>query len=409
MKFKCIFLFITFIYTSNLKAQESQETLLTQFSPFLSKAYYNFNLGIVRYPFTNDNLNDGTYAGGIRKNGFSGRFLLGYKFTEDLAIQFGVMRPATWFEFTDINGQKFDKSVWINLWSLSFKKNFNINKRLAFYAEAGVGNLNRVGTRVGGEVVYPDAHYASLVTGAGFKYTLNKNWDLMLNGMYLPESKKHNQPYTLQTSLGLLYNFKQIPREEAEDYANNESYFFPKRFIQIGYANSDVGFFPNRFFSMNAKVGNTESVGLPVFWLGDSKAAHTLSITYQQTAFHTEKLFSLDWGVSITGFQTEATKTNVFAFSVFPVLRFYVMRKKPMDLYINYSVIGPTFLTKKNIDNLATGPKLTYQDFMGIGMFVGEKRKLNFELRIMHYSNGNIFSKNSGVAIPVVFTVGKTL
>lgn len=409
MLFKRIVLVLTIIFTFNVSAQETLETPLTQFSPFLSRAYYNFNFGLVRYPFSNKNLKMGTTSGGVNKNGFSGRFLFGYKFKEDLAIQFGVMRPATWFEFKDINGQKFEKSVWINLWSLSIKKNFNINDRLAFYTEAGIGNLNRVGVRIGGEVIYPDAHYASLVTGAGFKYSLNKNWDLMINGMYLPESKKHDQPHILQSSLGLLYNLRQIPKEEAEGYANNSKYFFPKRFIQIGYANSGIGFFTNRFLSMNAKIGNTESLGLPVFWLGDSKAAHTLSLTYQQTAFHTEKLFSLDWGVSVTGFQTEATKTNVFAFSIFPVLRFYVLRKKAMDLYINYSVIGPTFLTKKNIDNLETGPKLTYQDFMGLGMFVGKKRNLNFELRIMHYSNGNIFSKNSGVAIPVVFTVGKTL
>ena len=78
-------------------------------------------------------------------------------------------------------------------------------------------------------------------------------------------------------------------------------------------------------------------------------------------------------------------------------------------MYLNYSIIGPTYLTKKNIDNLPTGPKLTYQDFMGIGAFFGKHRKYNFELRIMHYSNGNISPQNDGVAIPVMLTFGKTL
>jgi hypothetical protein len=45
---------------------------------------------------------------------------------------------------------------------------------------------------------------------------------------------------------------------------------------------------------------------------------------------------------------------------------------------------------------------------MGLGVFFGEKRSYNAELRIMHYSNGNIFTENSGVAVPVQFTFGKT-
>lgn len=77
-------------------------------------------------------------------------------------------------------------------------------------------------------------------------------------------------------------------------------------------------------------------------------------------------------------------------------------------MYANYSLIGPTFLTKKNIDNLNTGPKTTFQDTMGLGVFFGKQRSYNAELRIMHYSNGIIFPQNSGVAVPIQFTLGKT-
>lgn len=89
-------------------------------------------------------------------------------------------------------------------------------------------------------------------------------------------------------------------------------------------------------------------------------------------------------------------------------MRFYLLRRKGFDMYTNYSLIGPTFLTKGNLDKLDTGPKITYQDTMGLGVFFGENRSYNAELRIMHYSNGNIFTKNSGVAVPIQFTIGKT-
>jgi hypothetical protein len=98
----------------------------------------------------------------------------------------------------------------------------------------------------------------------------------------------------------------------------------------------------------------------------------------------------------------------VLAFSIFPTIRFYLMRRKDFDMYTNYSLIGPTLLTKDNLDNLNTGPKITYQDMMGLGIFFGKKRKYNAELRIMHYSNGNIFTQNAGVAVPIQFTFGKT-
>lgn len=407
MKKKILFI-VFLIFISNLFSQENEEKLPSQFSPFLSKTYYNFNFGLVHYPFSNKNLKPGYISENTESNAFSGRFLLGYKIRENLGLQFGVMRPASWFKYTNINGIQYDKSVWINLWSLSLKKSITLNNRLRAYGELGIGNLNRVGFSIGEDVIYSDAHYATLVSGLGLEYSLKKNWNLLINTTYLPTSKKHNQPYTFQSSLGLSYNVQPIPQKEALKRAQDSVYFFPKRTIQIGYGTSKIGFYPNEFLSMKATIGNFDSFGIPVFWLGDSEAGHTFSVTYQQTAFRSKKLFSLDWGLSITGFQTVATKTNVLAFSIYPIVRFYLLRRKAFDSYLSYSIIGPTFISKSNIDNLETGPKFTYQDFIEMGAFLGEKRKLNLALKIIHYSNGNIFSKNAGIAIPVTLSLGKT-
>jgi len=404
-RFEKILFFVCLCFITTASSKENR--LLTEYSPFLSRAYYNFNLGYVSYKFSDTYFNRGYFSNGRKKNRFSGRFLLGYKLSNSFALQFGVMRPAFWYEVKNVNGEVNKKSVWINLWSLSLKKNLQLSNRLGIYGELGIGNLTRVGFKFYEEVAYPDAHYATLVGGIGLQYKLSKKWDLLLNAMYLPESSKHNQPYVLQSTIGLQYNLKQIPRVEARNY-RAANYFFPKRLIQIGYGSDGIGFFTNRFFSMNAKVGKVENFGLPIFWHGKSEAKNTLSVMYQKTAFRTEKLFSLDWGVSITGFQTVATNQNVLAVSIFPVLRFYLLRQKTFDFYVNYSIIGPAYLTKKDIDGLSTGPRITYQDFMGIGAFLGEKRAYNFDIKIMHYSNGNIFTDNAGVAIPLTFTVGKT-
>lgn len=403
---KCFFLFFVFI-TINFYGQKEKRST-TQLSCFLSKSYFSANFGGVFYPFSNNNLAEGYATDSFSKNVFSGRFLLGYKIKPDLAIQFGVMRPASWFIYNNVNNIGYERSVWINVWSLSLKKNFILNNKLSLFAEAGIANATRVGFSINDKVIYDNAHFGSLIYGLGANYKLSEKWRLSLSGAFLPKAKKHNQPSISQASVGFEYHLQQVPKEKALEYEENKSYFFPKNMLQVSYGTSAIGFGVNQFFGMSLKVGDFDSFGVPVFWVGDVKASNAYSITYQKTAFRSKKTFSLDWGVSATSFQSRLNNDNVFAFSIFPVLRFYLLRKKGFDMYTNYSVIGPTYITKKHIDGIDTGSLITYQDTMGLGVFLGENRTYNFELRIMHYSNGNIFANNVGVAIPLQFTFGKT-
>lgn len=398
---------LTLLLSYNLLSQEKEEPK-SQLSNFLSKSYYSVNFGGLFYPFSNDNLKPGFRTESFSRNYFSGRIIfLGHKIKPDLGLQFGVIRPAAWFKYDNVNNIGYERSVWINAWSLSLKKNFSFNKKLSFYAEAGIANVSRIGFSINDEVIYPDAHFGSLIYGFGFNYWLDKKWRLALNGTFIPESKKENQPSISQVSFGFEFHLNKKSDEELV-IADESGYFFPKNIIQASYGTSKIGFGVNKFLSMNTKVGNFESFGIPIFWFGELKTTQSFSLTYQRLAYRSKKVFSLDWGVSVTGFQTAKTNENMYAFSIFPVFRFYLLRKKGFDMYTNYSLIGPTYLTKSDIDGIKTGPNTTYQDIMGLGFFFGKKRAYNFEFRIMHYSNGNIFPKNAGIAIPIQFTFGKT-
>lgn len=401
---KCIFWSILF-FTLIQFGQEDKKSK-TKFTNFLAKSYYSINFGGIFYPFSNDNLQPGYATETFSRNWFSGRFLLGYKITDNLSAQFGTMRPASWFKYDNVNNIGYDRSVWINAWSLSLKNDFNINSKTSVYAEAGVANLTRIGFSIDDKVVYEDGHYASLIYSFGVQYWLSNKWRLTASGTFLPKSDKYNQPSISQANLGFEYHLQQVDDKTAEEYATNK-YFFPNNILQVSYGNGGIGFGMNEFFSMNMQLGNFESFGIPVFWLGDVKAQHALSITYQRLIYRSEKIFSLDWGASATYFQSRGGE-NVFAFSIFPVLRFYLLRRNSFDFYTNYSIIGPTYITQSSIDNFDTGTNVTYQDTMGFGVFFGKDRKYNFEMRIMHYSNGNIFVNNSGVAVPIQFTFGKT-
>ncbi|MFK8059406.1 MAG: acyloxyacyl hydrolase [Polaribacter sp.] len=404
---KRILFFLIFSLAINFFSQE-KERLKSQPSKFLSKSYYSINFGAIFYPFTNDNLIAGYKTESFSRNFFSGRMLLGHKITPSLGIQFGTMRPAAWFKYDNINNIGYDRSVWINVWSLSLKKNFSLNNKFSLYAEAGIANVTRIGFKINDIPVYPSAHFGSIIYGFGTNYKLSDKWRLSLNATFVPEAKKYNQPAISQISAGFEYHIQSLPEELALAYSENKKYFFPNNILQISYGTSKIGFGLNEFFSANLKVGNFESFGLPVFWLGEVKAKNTFSVTYQRLLYRSERIFSLDWGVNVTAFNTEVSNDYIYAFSIFPTLRFYLLRKPGFDFYTNYSILGPTYLTKSNIDGSITGPKATFIDTMGFGVFFGKKRKYNFELKIMHYSNGNIFTENAGVAVPIQFTLGKT-
>jgi hypothetical protein len=405
MKKKLLFAYILIISISSFS--QTEKPLKTKFTNFLSKSYYSINLGGVFYPFSNDNLIDGFETATFSRNWFSGRLLLGHKITDDFSVQFGTMRPAAWFKYDNVNNIGYDRSVWINAWSLSLKKDFKVAEKTTFYLESGIANVTRFGFSINDQVIYEDAHFASLLYGFGVQYWLTDKWRLSANGTFMPKSTKYNQPSISQASVGFEYHLQQVDDKTADEYANND-YFFPNNILQVSYGTSALGFGVNRFFGMSLKVGNFESFGIPIFWVGQAKATNAFSITYQRLIYRSEKIFSLDWGASITAFQSSLTNENIVAFSIFPVLRFYLLRRDGFDFYTNYSLIGPTLLTKSDIDGLETGPKTTFQDTMGFGVFFGKNRKYNAELRIMHYSNGNIFTRNDGVAIPLQFTLGKT-
>ncbi len=76
----------------------------------------------------------------------------------------------------------------------------------------------------------------------------------------------------------------------------------------------------------------------------------------------------------------------------------YIAPVQPVDFYFNYSAAGPAYISKVVLDDKNTGKHFTFQDFMGIGIFAGKKRNINAEIKIQHYSNGNIFTANPGPA-----------
>ena len=391
--FKLIILITVFaVFSYELRAQNR-----AQYPRFLSRSYVGLNMGYINYPFTALQLEPGYTAQTIRVPHFALQvLLLGHHITDKLSAQITYTRPVNWIEYQYVNGDQYIHYVWMNMAGLTAKYRFPITKKFSVYGEGGLALITRKGFKFNNIDVVKDVNYASILLGGGLQYKLNRNWDLKASASYSPERHSDRQPQTVFYSTGFNYNMNPLPNDKVHRNSST-GYIFPRHLIQVGYSTSHFSYGANNFVSEGK---------IPIFWGGEAEVARGISLHYLRNVFHGRRLFSLDIGTSFSAWRSNTKKDEFYTLSVFPVFRFTPLRTKPADLYFYYSVAGPTYISKTMIDNVNTGKHFTFQDLMGIGIFAGKNRQLNTEVRIGHYSNGNLFPYNEGVKIPLTFSVG---
>ena len=171
---------------------------------------------------------------------------------------------------------------------------------------------------------------------------------------------------------------------------------FPRTSFGWGTRRTCSGYGVNNFFSQT----------VPIFWGGNVETRRGFTLDYERNVFHTKKGFAFDLGASASYWTSDGDGTIFRTLSVYPLLRFFLARTEPADVYFSYSLAGPTFISRTVIDGRDTGERFTFQDFMGVGMFFGKARRVNAEIGIKHYSNGNIFTRNASIKVPLTLTLG---
>lgn len=368
-----------------------------QYPAALSNSFAGVSIGYINYPFSNAQLETGYQASSVHIPHTAVRIILfGHEFNKYLSAQLTYMRPVDWVEYKNINGDGTSHSVWMNEAAVSMKAQTPQWKKISVYGETGLVVITRRGFEINNEIVMSDACYGSLITAAGLQYHLNNKWTLLLNAVYTPADKDQKQPHTIFYNAAFTYIMRPISDEKLKRSAA-AGFSFPKNILQVGYTTNALGY----------GVNNAVSKGpIPIFWGGDVRIKEGLSINYQHNIFHSRKVFSFDWGANISYWVSEKNEDKFYTVSLFPLLRFTAIRSKAVDIYFNYSVAGPTYISRIITDDQNTGRHFTFQDFMGMGAFIGSQKNLNAEIRIMHYSNGNIFPENVGYMIPLTFNLG---
>jgi Lipid A 3-O-deacylase (PagL)/OmpA-like transmembrane domain len=384
------------LYSSKTAAQHQR----TQLPFFLSNhTYFEASISYIGNHFSNLQMEKGYTAESVHIPHIGVRLMLyGYRFNKYLSGQLSYMRPVLWVKYRNINGDQDSHSVPTNVAGITLKSQVPVKGDLSIYGEAGLGIITRSGFSFNNIPVIKNANYFTFLFSGGLGYRLTNKLNIVAGAGWSPANAKVNQPATIFVSGGLTYNVHKV--SEAKVVKNkNSGFVFPANLFQVGYTSNILGYGVNNFFSNKI---------FPIFWGGDVEVEKGISLHYQRNIFHGRKFFSLDWGAGISYWKSKIQKEGFCTISIFPLFRFTVLHLKKADLYFNYSVAGPTFISKIKIDNIETGKKFTFQDFMGMGINAGKLRKINAEIRIAHYSNGDLFPDNNGVKVPLSFNIGRT-
>lgn len=387
---------LAILFIASFSATNAQDNRL-QYPAILKKAFFGVDVGSISYPFSNSNLPSNYQAQTISIPHTAPRLtLFGYHFTKNLSAKITYMRPVQWVLYKNLNGDQSRHSVWMNVGGLTVKQNIPLTRKLSVYGESGLALITRNGFEVNRVPVIEDATYSTISAGGGFEYHVNSKWDLNFYFGYAPGKEKFNQPRTVFAGAGFTYNMNPLTIT-SERINSSRKIVFPRQVLQFSYTTNWFGYGVNHFFA-EGKV--------PVFWGGLAEVENGVGINYTRNIFHTSKVFALDVGASFGSWESKVKEQGFYAISVYPLLRFNVIRYRLADVYFFYSVAGPSFISQTQIDNHDTGKHFTFRDFMGVGSYLGHSHLVNTEISIGHFSNGNLFPNNAAVKIPLSFSLG---
>mgnify|MGYP003316217875 CR=1 FL=1 len=148
----------------------------------------------------------------------------------------------------------------------------------------------------------------------------------------------------------------------------------------------------------------------PLFWSASTKVDTGWVLMYEQTIYHNKRFFSLDAGSNASYWHVNAHGNTQPAQSLYTLSGFLSMHVWiPMSRvhpYLYYSVAGPTLMSDSQFSTTRFSNDFSFQDQLGIGILFNKKPNIDLALKMIHYSNGDVFPINGGIDVPVVVSLG---
>jgi hypothetical protein len=363
-------------------------------SSWLANSYFSVNVGSLSQSFTARQLEPGFQAASIGEPHVAARVVLfGREFTPWLAAQITYLRPVQFVTYHDVNGDATGHHVWTGFGGASLKARAPLAGRTSIYGEAGLGIASRHGFAVHGTPAVADASHAAALLGGGVEYRLRPSWDLAAGVTFIPGRAADRESAALMIDGGFRYTIREP--ELADQGSPADDRFPHKRLLQFEYTTA-----------FGYSINNALSTKVPIFWKGDVQVDRGVAVHFDRTVFHTQSVFAIDAGTSVSVWRTRADAADFYTLSIYPRFVFTPIRTRTLDAYFCYSLAGPTFISTRTLDGRDLGSQFTFQDFLGGGVRLGAAKRIVVGVKINHYSNGNLFPENAGVMVPVTFTAG---
>lgn len=99
------------------------------------------------------------------------------------------------------------------------------------------------------------------------------------------------------------------------------------------------------------------------------------------------------------------TNASLNIYSIAPVFRVYYKNSTFITPFIDLS-IGFSYLTETRIYKRNLGMHFSFQDQLALGASFGKRQQFSVSVGGLHYSNGSLCDRNSGMTIPLFINVG---
>lgn len=170
-----------------------------------------------------------------------------------------------------------------------------------------------------------------------------------------------------------------------------DHYPYGQNQLSFGYSNTSVA---------NIKIPTPPS---PLFWSARQNANEGAMIRFSHI-FYGRKFFSLGLGLSASNWKIP--DRSLWALSAYLEMRLWLFINPEFRAYLLYSIAGPTELTHRRFGVAYFSENFLFQDYLGAGIQIGRQQAFDIEAYTVHYSNGDIFTLNSGIQVPFMLSIG---
>lgn len=125
---------------------------------------------------------------------------------------------------------------------------------------------------------------------------------------------------------------------------------------------------------------------------------------YEYTLFDVFGAISIHAGANVG--RWHSGPDQIVTGSAFLSGRLWVFHLLFIHPYVEYSLLGPTLISKEVFSEVGFSSNVLFQNFFGVGVEVGEGRGFSVDLKTIRYYHTDTLLPQQGFRVPVVASIG---